>query len=270
MARKTALVFYPVLLLLAGRAAAQPEVQQLMTLWQNGRWEDLQKSLPAAVAKYPDHPNTLFFSALFERDGDAAYRKYKAGWNGLSAELMDDALMRLAQYQQVRGEFDRARQTYQTLAQRYPSSPLADDARYQRCQCLLAEGKTDSAKSCLIAFIQQNRKSSYVDWAVQDLEAAAAEPHAPKAVDKVSDSTPSVVFYIQVGAYRVIANARQYVKKLQSAGFDAEVVEKKTADTILFAVWIGPFDSRDKAADFAKKNVAAFAPEYVVVQKPQP
>jgi cell division septation protein DedD len=109
-----------------------------------------------------------------------------------------------------------------------------------------------------------------VDWAVQDLEAAAAEPSAPKPVGKVSSPAPSVVFYIQVGAYRVIANARQYVKKLQDAGFDAEVVEKKAAKAVLYAVWIGPFDGRDKAADFAKKNVAAFAPEYVVVQKPQP
>ncbi|NLP10586.1 hypothetical protein GX408_09345, partial [bacterium] len=211
-----------------------------------------------------------FFSALFERDGDAAYRKYKAGWNGLSAELMDDALLRLAQYQQIRGEFVRARQTYQTLAQRFPSSPLADDARYQRCQCLLAEGKIDSAKSCLIAFIQENRRSSYVDWAIQDLETAAAEPSTPRPAGKVLSPALSAAFYIQLGAYRVIANAKQYVKKLQAAGFDAEVVEKKTADAVLFAVWIGPFEDRDTAVDFAKKNVAPFAPEYVVVQKPQP
>ena len=270
MARRTVLVFCGLFLLWAGWAAAQPEVQQLMTLWQNEQWDKLQTSLPAAAAKYPDHPNTLFFSALFERDGDAAYQKYKAGWKGLPAELMDDALMRLAQYQQARGEFDRARQTYQTLAQRFPSGPLADDARYKSCQCLLAEGKTDSAKSCLIAFILENRKSSYVDWAVQDLEAAAVEPSAPKPVAKVGSPASSAAFYIQVGAYRVIANAKQYVKKLQAAGFDAEVVEKKAAGAVLFAVWIGPFDGKDKAADFAKKNVAAFAPEYVVVQKSQP
>jgi len=103
MARRTVLVFCGLFLLWAGWAAAQPEVQQLMTLWQNEQWDKLQTSLPAAAAKYPDHPNTLFFSALFERDGDAAYQKYKAGWKGLPAELMDDALMRLAQYQQARG-----------------------------------------------------------------------------------------------------------------------------------------------------------------------
>ncbi len=254
---------------LSSVVVGQTEVQQLVNLWQNEQWDQLHIALPAVQQKYPAHPTVLFFSALSDINGDAAYQKYKAGLNRFSPDLMDDALLKLAQYHQAKGEYSLADQYYLALVRRFPNGKYADDGYYQHCLCQLAMGKQDSARLCLQKFIREEKRSPLADWAVLDLEALAggAAERKQVVVEPPALKTERMESYIQVGAYRVIDNAKQYVKKLREAGFDAQVVEKKIRDSKLYAVWIGRFETREAAAEYARKYITAFAPEYTIVQK---
>jgi hypothetical protein len=250
-------------------AVAQSDIQRLLTFWQNEQWDQLQNALPAVQQKYPNHPSVLFFSALCDVNGDEAYVKYKSGLSRFSPDLMDDGLLKLAQYHQAKGEYALADQYYLTLVRRFPSGLYADDGRYAHCQCLLAMAKKDSGCLCLQQFIREEKRSSLADWAVLDLETLAGETVDRKqiVIEPPANKSERVESFIQVGAYRVIDNAKQYVKQLHEAGFEAQVVEKKVHESKLFAVWIGNFDTPEAAVAYAKKYVIAFAPEYTIVQK---
>jgi tetratricopeptide (TPR) repeat protein len=253
------------ILVFTGWTFGQVEVQKLVTLWQNEQLNLLQSLLPAAVKKYPQNPTSQFFVALFDKNGEPAYTRYKSEMNRFPIELADDGLMKMAQYHQIKGEYGQAADYYKTLIRRYPNSPLTDDARYQRCQCYMAEGNTDSARISLQQFIQSDKRSAFLDWAILDLESLAGEKVLTKPIPAVTPDLDE--FFIQVGAYRMMDNAKQYLKKLREAGFDAQVAEKKVGDKKLFALWIGRFNSREDATDFAKKNVVVFAPDYTIVSK---
>jgi len=255
------------IVLLTAGVWGQTEIRRLTTLWQEEKWDALRVELPAVANRYPDHPTVHFFIALLDRDGDSAYRRFRSGLNRFPADLADDALLKVAQYHQVRGEYNQAAPYFEMLYRRYPSSLLADDARYQFCLCQLAQGKKDSARMCLQQLIRDEKRSIFVDWAILDLESMATPSAAAKPTSVIGSKPEMGEFYIQLGAYRVVANAKQYVKKLHDAGFDAEVVEKKTSAGNVFAVWVGPLTSKEGAIEFAKKNVAPFAPEYVILKK---
>jgi tetratricopeptide (TPR) repeat protein len=246
---------------------AQEEVQRLQTLWSEQNLQELKAALPEVKNKYPQNTTVLYMEALLQEDGEVAHQYYLRHLNAGVNEWTDDALFKVAQYHQIRGEYSLARKYFLLLSRRYPTSTLADDARYQRCSCFMAESRIDSARLCLNEFLKTDKRSPFVDWAIGDLEhlASANEtiPAPPPAVKK----TESKLFYIQVGAYRVQRNAKEYIKKLHDAGFDAQLVEKGEGDKKLYAVWLGSFKERDAAIAFGKKNVAAFAPDFTIVQR---
>jgi tetratricopeptide (TPR) repeat protein len=246
---------------------AQEEVQRLQALWSEQDLQDLKSALPEAKKKYPQNPTVLYMEALLLEDGEMAHQYYLRHLNAGTNEWTDDALFKVAQYHQIRGEYGLARKYFLLLCRRYPNSSLADDARYQRCSCFMAESRTDSARSCLDEFLKTDKRSPFVDWAINDLERLASANDSIPAPPPTVSKTDSKVYYVQVGAYRVPRNAKDYIKKLHDAGFDAQLVEKGEGDKKLYAVWLGAFKDRDAAVSFGKKNVAAFAPDFTIVQR---
>lgn len=249
------------------RGEAQDAIQRLHTLWAEQNLQALQAALPEAQKKYPQHPTVLYLQALLETDGEAAHQYYLNHLNAGTNEWIDDALFKVAQYHQIRGEYNLARKYFLLLSRRYPNSNLADDARYQRCSCFMAESRVDSARRCLDEFLKTDKRSPYVDWAINDLEQLAGAGEIEPVTAPPVHKPATALYYIQVGAYRIQRNAKSYIKKLHEAGFEAQLVEKGEGDKKLYAVWLGSFKDRDAAVAYGKKNVAAFAPDFTIVQR---
>jgi hypothetical protein len=260
-------IFIMLLLCQSMGGQAQEEVRRLQSLWSEQNLLELKAAVPEVKKKYPQNPTVLYLDALLQEDGEVAHQYYLRHLNAGANEWTDDALFKVAQYHQIRGEYPLARKYFLLLCRRYPTSTLADDARYQRCCCFMAESAIDSARLCLDEFLKTDKRSPFVDWAINDLEhLASARETIPAPAAAVSKKEPHA-FFIQVGAYRVQRNARDYIKKLHGAGFEAQLVEKGEGEKKLYAVWVGTFKDRDAAVSFAKKNVAAFAPDFTIVQR---
>jgi hypothetical protein len=128
----------------------------------------------------------------------------------------DDALLRLAQSADVRGDRGRAGDYFRTLLRGYPSSPHAS----------LAAAWLREAGPDVQATPGGNRDRGRVD-----------SPGAPPVVEGA--------FSVQAGAFRDPERARSLADQLQTAGFDARVV-RIPVDGLL-RVRVGRYRDRGEA-----------------------
>lgn len=254
-------------------AWGQTEITQLEQAWQEDRFVDLQKLLPQAVVKYPNHPAVLFVQALCENDAERAVVHYNKVYSETTGQdYADAALFRLAQYNYARGRTAVARKLFSFLYQRYPNSRWADDAQYLFAQCYLAEGKLDSAGRFFKKLIKDHPKSLFADLAVADLESdlwrteeevrSSEKPRLPQ------QRLGKGYWTIQVGAFAVRENAVSVLKGLEEVGYHGELYEKQVGNRTFHAVWIGQFKDRAAAEAYAQRFIVKLTKEYHIVRKP--
>ncbi len=263
-------VFYIIifiLYLLPHSSLAQLKIKKLEELLSEDRLEELQKLLPEVERQYPDNPTVLYLKGVFEKDAVAAFQsfqqvveKYK------NSAYADDSLYRIAQYFYVQEKYNLAKKYFSLLTRRYSDSPLKDDAQYLFCQCLIAHGQIDSAKIFLNTFIKNSPRSPFVDLAVMDLESFNS---AVDDQDDLQKATGSNVFKytIQVGAFSSRGNADQFAKKFKKEGHAVDIMVKKIGKKKLYAVWVGRFQTKAVAADYAERLLRKYVNDYKVIDR---
>jgi len=249
---------------------AQERLARLEKLIDTDRYEEAQQLLPSVRQEYPNHPSVLYLNGLFEQNAEKALQSY-----GIIIErhqdsaYADKALFRMGQYYYSRGKYDQARKYFSRLTRLYPQSQLRDDAQYYYCQCYLAQGKLDSAKVFFKAFVENAPRSPYVDLAIYDLESSRfAEGSAASAQmgDRLLPAS-KYRYSIQIGAFGKKENARKVADKLDNAGYNVEVVDKRQEGKKLFLVWLGKFETKSLARNFAEKFHKRFDMDYKIVDR---
>jgi len=130
----------------------------------------------------------------------------------------DDALVRLAQAAELRGDLRGAHDHYSALVRGYPSSPHVVGAE---------------------AWLREKRE-----------EVSALGPETPSQTVESQGGVPSVAegsFAVQAGAFRNLDGAQTLAEGLRSLGYDPRIV--RVGDDGLFRVRLGRFLSREDAGD---------------------
>lgn len=246
---------------------AQSKIKKLEELLSRDQLEEIQELLPKVEQQYPDHPTVLYLKGIFEKDATAAFQCFQRVMEKYKDSIYaDDALYRIAQYFYAQGKFDLAQKYFSLLTRRYSYSPLKDDAQYLLCQCMIAKGKVDSAKIFLNAFIKNSPRSPFVDLAVMDLESfnsmISDEPAAGK------EAGHAVFKYvIQVGAFSSRKNADQFAEKFKQEGHTVDIVAKKIGRKKWYAVWVGRFQTKAMATNYAEKLLKKSVNDYKIIDR---
>lgn len=144
----------------------------------------------------------------------------------------DDALLRLAQSAEARGDLQGAFRHYAALARGYPSSPHTPGAR---------------------EWVERHRADLVVEEAPEADRGVAPVDSGVRADAMTPEAEGD--FAVQLGAFRELENARALADKLQGAGFEPRIVRLPGDD--LARVRAGRFQVRDGADELRRTLQAA-------------
>ena len=266
---KNALIHFGFALFLPCALFAQNSLVEIERAWQDDRFEDIQTLLPAAERDFPHNPTVAFFRALLLGDAELAFATYKRVFDSTEeSRYADTALFKMAQYQYARERYGPARKYFILLQKRFPQTKWRDDSAYLIGQCYQAEGKADSARLALIAFIQDFPRSPYSDLAIADLEAPGntKEADKPAFASEKQATAKSTYYAIQVGAFSNPDNARTILQGLEKVGYEGQIVQKKVGSRLFHAVWIGRFPDKAMAEDYGRRFIVKVTREYSIVK----
>lgn len=211
------------------QAPSDEGLRPYTTLWQHEQTDSLKSVLPQVIKKFPGKPETLFFAAVFESDGEKAaggflniVTKYPSSY------YADQSLLRLIQYDYALGQYQSANERVKLFEERYPQSPFLPNA--------LAFGMKKTA--------------------------IPNENHD-------NDSTESDErFTLQFGAFSQSKNATDLQAKLVSAGCTRVKTGEKTVNgKHLYTVTCGSFRDRERARQEGDRIKAKLNLTYTIVEK---
>jgi len=197
---------------------------------------------------------TLFLKALLTENADSAavlYRNFLDACPGSS--FCDDALLRLAQLDYALGLYQTAGRKFREGMDRYARSPLAQQYLYGLGLSYLASGEKDSARACFTRLKQKYGSSEFGGLAANDMDIAVpgntpAQPAQPDASEPPLPSARAARRYaVQVGAFSIQSNALLNKAFFEGEGYPVQLSTKKKNGTVLFLVWVGFYDSEEKA-----------------------
>ncbi len=267
--RKALMAMASCLILSSQLLWGQTPLADLERAWQEDRFEEISRLLPAAEKAHPGHPTVFFFKALVAEEAEYAFEQYKKVIEAREeSKYADTALFKMAQYHYARSYFQAARRTWRLLQNRFPNSKWVDDSAYLIAQSYMAEGKKDSAEINWKRLIKTLPGSPYSDLAVADLERTpqAITPAAKPAAVQQSEKKAAPYYAIQVGAFSQPGNAKTILSGLEKVGYSGQIVEKKVGSRTFFAVWIGQFKDRPAAEDYARRFIVKMTREYNIVK----
>ena len=248
-------------LLLAGE-----KLLQIEKLIKDEQYNHLSAELLNLSDQDSNHPTALFARGLLEPNGNLAINYF----NDIIQEhhnspFADDALFRIAQYYYSLGNYKSSKNYYSLLNRHYSSSKYKDESQYLYCQCLLAQGHVDSARVFLKTFVKNVPHSPYVDYAVLDLEELYSYDNKLPIVNYNAENSGK--YSIQVGVFSDRKNAQKFLSRLSERKIPTEIVRKKVGRRELWAVWIGKFETKDKAKDYAKNKLDNIFDDYQIIDR---
>ena len=176
----------------------------------------------------------------------------------------DYAFFRLGQYFYFKGQYSVARRYFSRVFRNYPESDLKDDSQYLYCQSIIAQGKVDSARLFLKAFVQNTKRSPFVDAAILDLESLGGLPQT--SLIQSAPASTNISFAIQVASYKSFDDAKSALHKLSRVFPHVQVGQKTLGNTTYYHLLVGRFDSKAKATEYAKLYIKPHLSEYKVVE----
>ena len=262
--RKILYVFAFIILLCAGLFGAANEL--LEYYFEHEQFDLLKSSVRSLPARQKNNPEVLFYTAFTCSAPDSALLLYeRIASKHPSSKYADQALYRLGQYYYFAADYPKSRQYFSKLLHGYPHSFLKDDAQYLYCQCILAQGKSDSAKIFLKAFVQNVRRSPHVDSAILDLESLGGVSTAQPQVSANTD--PKIFFSIHVASFKSFESAKNAMFKLAKVYPHVEVGERRLGNTDYFLVYLGRFDSHEKAQQYATLYIEPHLQDYKITRR---
>lgn len=284
------------LVLLATRAAAQgtapttdpvlARANQMVTAGQDSAGRAVIDSLLAVTAREtPRYAEALFWRATLSRTAAGAERDYRriVVEHPLSPRA-PDALFRLAQLEDTRGDRASARAHLARLLREHPSAATIPRAGAKLAEYAFADGDVLAACSAISAAREGLHPSdielkNQVDYLGQRCTpgalAAAARDTASAASTAAAAPTPSGArpsaattaraFSVQVAAFDTRTGADALVRRLAARGYTARVVGTRAP----YRVRVGRYPTRERAAEAARKLSSASSRAVVVEAEPQ-
>ncbi len=224
----------------------------------------------------------LYARAFATSDAGAAERDYLR----MSVEYpfsarTEDAIFRVGQFRQARGDRAGARSQYERLAREYPAGAQAARASYWAGRLALEDG--DMAAGCTSLFMANERAAkddvelrNQIDY----LRNRCMQPAAPAPAARDSARTDSVAtpptrdttavapareFSVQVAAFARKRDADALVSRLKTRGFQVRLVGARAP----FRVRVGRYPSREEAVAAQGRMKASRVSGIIVEAEPR-
>ncbi len=251
---------------------------EVRDLFRAGRYEEARTRVEDYLRAHPDDPEGLYWKGELEPDARASqgyYRRLLDLYPG--HPLAVRARLRMAQYLYALGKYRAASEQLRHILEDFPDHPLVPRALCWRGRALMAAGEPEKARRAFQKALSRSRDSGDSLMALLGLSDAffrkglwkealrytrkASEiPGArdwsrflSKRID-TSEKKPGEPrgYVLQVGAFKKEAQARRRCGKLRDAGYNAWVQKKLVRGQLWYAVWVGPYSTREEAQRASK------------------
>lgn len=268
----------PIILIFLSELACQ-DFSVYKKLIDEGKMEEVQKSIPYLSSQYPDHPFILYLKAAINTNGEEAIEQFKMiikdDPGSIASEL---AIMKLGEYLYSQGLYTQASEQLKIIPLYYPESKNIERAVKLMKKSYLATGEQDSIDLYIKLFSKKYPQLNFTDY--DYYSSVILQEEKPKIEEIVKNSveveepelTPEQVklgekpWVVQVGAFGEKKNADIIVNRLESAGYNIEVIEH-SGDMNLYLVQIVRFATIEEAIVMGEKVNDQFGLEFRVLER---
>ena len=248
-------------------------------LIDEGNMQEVQKSLPYLNSEYPNHPFILYLKAAINSNGEEAIEQFQAIINDhpntTASEL---SIMKVGEYLYSLGLYTQASEQLKIIPLSYPESKNIERAVNLMKKSYLATGEKDSISLYIEMF---SEKYPQLDFSNYDyFSSVVIQEDKPVSEEILKDTVESIEpiieqvpiklggkpWVVQVGAFKEKKNAETIMNRLESAGYDIEII-KGSGEMDLFIVQIVRFDTIENAINMGEKVSDQFGIEFRILER---
>ncbi len=251
-------------------AVAQLSTQQILKIIAANDLQTTRARLGQLSAKYPASPELLYLKAMLVENGATAFKSYSYVYSKFKASRhAPDALMKIAQYNYAKGDYERARVFFTAIVTKYPNAENRRLAQYFAAKTLLAQSKLEAAESELKRVRKKAQDATIISLVKEDLayieklKQASSRPEAQKMKNK---SRQKGKYAVQIGAYSRKTNALNQVQYFGNLGYSTEIITYKSSNGMLYRVIIGRYQDEVSARRNGEKFKSIFKKPFRVIE----
>ena len=268
----------PIILIFLSELACQ-DFSVYKKLLDEGKMVEVQKSLPYLSSQYPDHPFVLYLKAAVNNNGEEAIAQFRTiiidNPGSVASEL---AIMKIGEYLYSKGLYTQASEQLKIIPLNYPKSKDIERAVNLMKKSYLATGEQDSIDFYIELFSKKypqlnfNNYDYYSSVITQEekpiteeilIDFVEVEKPEPEPEQEKFGEKPWVV---QVGAFKEKKNTEVIINRLESAGYNIEVIEN-SGDMNLILVQIVRFATIEEAINIGEKVSDQFGLEFRILER---
>lgn len=236
---------------------------------------DLQTTiarLDKLIKKYPSSPELIYLRAMLNSNAADAFDDYSQVYSKYkSSYYAPDALMKIAQYNYAKGDYERARVFYSSIVTKYPNAENRWLAQYFAAKTLLAQSKLEAAEAELKQVHKRCRDASLkllIDEDLSYIETLKQVTRSKKKQALKKNIQPRLhigKYAIQIGSYSNRTNALNQVQYFGKLGYATEIITHKTRNNLYYRVIIGRYESKKSARINGDKFKSIFKKPYRII-----
>ena len=236
------------------------ELDHLFEQFERGEIKEVKGKIPILLKKYPNDPGVKYLFGLTLMDGDSAIEVYEEIVNKhSSSKYSEGALSKIGQYLYSRGLYSQASQHLRIFIFRYPQSKDISRMMGMLIRSFDATGELDTAQIIVDQYLKKHTGQyflkndlGYIPDSIKRMKISIGkdEKKYEKVINIMGDTGDWVV---QLGAFGVRKNAVNLEEKLTNNGYLVFINELTSNKRTLFAVRVGPFESRQSAKKKGKE-----------------
>ena len=207
-------------------------------LIDEGKIQEIQDSLPNLNSEYPNHPFILYLNAAVNNDGEKAIEQFQSIINDYPGTTASElSIMKIGEYLYSKGLYTQASEQLKKIPLFYPESKNIERASKLMKKSYLATGEQDSIELYIELFSKKYPHLNFSDYdyyssMILKEEIPLAEEVLKDSIIETEQTTELELakfgeksWIVQVGAFSSKKNADVIVNRLESNGYNIEVVE---------------------------------------------
>jgi tetratricopeptide (TPR) repeat protein len=247
-------------------------------LIDEGKMEEVQKSLSYLNSEYPNHPFILYLKAAINSNGKEAIEQFNAIiYDHPGSTASELSIMKIGEYLYAQGLYTQAGEQLKKIPLHYSESNDIERAVNLMKKSLLAIGEQDSVDYYIEMFSNKypelnfNNYDYYSSVILQE-ETLMIEEILKDTVEVQESVAPEPAklgekpWVVQVGAFKEKKNAEVIVNRLESAGYNIEVVDN-SSEKNLYLVQIVRFETIEKAIIIGEDVRDQFGMEFRILER---
>jgi len=207
-------------------------------LIDEGKIQEIQDSLPNLNSEYPNHPFILYLNAAVNNDGEKAIEQFQSIINDYPGTTASElSIMKIGEYLYSKGLYTQASEQLKKIPLFYPESKNIERASNLMKKSYRATGEQDSIELYIELFSKKYPHLNFSDYDYYSSMILKEEiPQADEIlIDSIIETEQTTElelakfgeksWVVQVGAFSSKKNADVIVNRLESNGYNIEVVE---------------------------------------------